>query len=154
MQADYVLILGGPLEGDRPSPLLYERIQTAADYLKEHPDMKAVCSGGIKGKHQRLSEAEIMKRSLMELGIPEERILLETQAKTTLQNFLYTKQMLGEDAKVIYVSNRFHIYRSGIIMEKAGVHYIPLPAPDGAHSLGFRIRERFLRGIVKLGIII
>ena len=154
MQADYVLILGGPLEGDKPSALLYERIKTAAEYLKEHPDMKAVCSGGIKGKHRNLSEAEIMKRALLELGIDENRILLEEKAKTTLQNFQYTKQMLGEDAKVIYVTSAFHIWRSAYIMDKAGVAFVPLPAPNGEHSLGFRIREQFLKGLVKIGIII
>ena len=154
MQADYVLILGGPLEGDNPSPLLYERIKTAAEYLKEHPAMKAVCSGGIKGKNQRLSEARIMKNALLDLGIEEERILLEEKAKTTLQNFKYTKALVGEDAKVIYVTSAFHIWRSTFIMEKAGVNYIPLPAPNGAHSLGCRIREQFLKGLVRVGIII
>lgn len=154
MQADYLLILGGPLQGDKPSELLYERIKTAAAYLKEHPQMQAVCSGGIKGKNQRLSEAQIMKNALLELGIEEQRIILEEQAKTTLQNFRFTKQLVGADAKVIYVTSAFHIWRSAFIMEKARVNYIPLPAPNGDHSLGFRIRERFLRGLVRVGIIV
>ena len=154
MNAEYVLILGGPLNGEKPSELLMERIKTAAEYLKEHPEMKAVCSGGIKGKAQRLSEAQIMKNALLQLGVEEERILLEEQAKTTLQNFQFTKAMVGENAKVIYVTSAFHIWRSSFIMEKAGVNYIPLPAPNGAHSLGFRIREQFLKGLVKIGIII
>lgn len=154
MNADYLLILGGPIEGDKPSPLLYERIKTAAEYLKEHPEMKAVCSGGIKGKNQRLSEAQIMKNSLLSLGIEEQRIILEEQAKTTLQNFKYTKELVGEEASVIYVTSEFHIWRSAYIMEKAGVNFIPLPAPNGAHSLSFRIREQFLKGLVKIGIII
>lgn len=154
MNAEYLLILGGPLEGDLPSPLLMERIKTAAAYLKEHPEMKAVCSGGIKGKKQVLSEAQIMKNALLEEGIDETRILLEEKAKTTLQNFRYTKELVGEDASVIYVTSEFHIWRSSYIMEKAGVNFIPLPAPNGAHSLGFRIREQFLKGLVKIGIII
>lgn len=154
MQADYLLILGGPLEGDKPSALLYERIKTAAEYWREHPEMKVVCSGGIKGKKQVLSEARIMKNALLDLGVPAENILLEEKAKTTLQNFRYTKELVGEDAKVIYVTSAFHIWRSGFIMEKAGVQYIPLPAPNGEHSLGFRIREQFLKGLVKIGIIV
>ncbi len=151
--ADYILILGGPIDGDKPSPLLEERIKTAADFLKSHPNMKAVCSGGIKGKTQTLSEAEIMKNALLELGIEEQRIVLENQAKTTLQNFQYTKKLLGEEAKVIYVTSEFHIWRSTLIMEKAGVNYIPLPAPNGEKSLDFRIREAFLKPLAKAGII-
>jgi uncharacterized SAM-binding protein YcdF (DUF218 family) len=153
MDADYLLILGGPINGDKPSELLYERIKTGAEYLKENPAMKAVCSGGIKAKNQTLSEARIMKNALLELGIDESRIILEESAKTTLQNFKYTKKMLGEKARVIYVTSEFHIWRSALIMEKAGVNYIPMPSPNGKHSLGFRIREEFLKPLAKIGII-
>lgn len=154
MQADYLLILGGPIKDEKPSDLLMKRIETGAEYLKEHPDMKAVVSGGIKGKTQTKSEARIMADALNELGISDDRIILEEQAKTTLQNFKYTKEMLGEDAKVIYVTSAFHIWRSTYIMDKAGVNFIPLPAPDGDHATSFKIREFFLKGLVKIGIII
>ena len=96
MHADYLLILGGPIKDEKPSDLLMKRIETGAEYLKEHPDMKAVVSGGIKGKTQTKSEARIMADALNELGISDDRIILEEQAKTTLQNFKYTKEMLGE----------------------------------------------------------
>lgn len=154
MNADYLLILGGPLNGDKPSDLLYQRIKTSAEYLKENPNTLAVCSGGIKGKKQKLSEAVIMKNSLLEMGIEEERIILEEKAKTTLQNFKFTKELVGDEATVIYVTNRFHIWRSAYIMDKAEVKFIPMPAPDGDHALGFKIREQFLKGLVKIGIII
>ncbi|MCR5206914.1 MAG: YdcF family protein [Eubacterium sp.] len=142
---DYILILGGPLNGDKPSPLLFERIKTGAEYAEAHPGVKIVVSGGIKGEKQKLSEAEIMKRSLLELGIGEERIILEEQAKTTLQNFKYTKELLGENAKAAFVTSKFHIWRSKRIMRAAGVEYEAIPAPNGARSLGFRIRELPLR---------
>lgn len=148
---EYVLILGGPINGDKPSPLLYERIKTGAEYAKQHPGVKIVVSGGIKGETQRLSEAEIMMNSLLELGIERERIILEEQAKTTLQNFQYTKKLLGEDAEAAFVTSRFHIWRSCLIMKKAGVNYTPVPAPDGKHSLGFRIRELPLRLFALMG---
>ena len=150
---DYVLILGGPIDGDEPSPLLFERIKAGAAYLNEHPQARAVCSGGIKAETQRLSEAEIMKNSLLRLGIDEERIILEDKAKTTLQNFQYTKKLVGLDSGIVFVTNEFHIWRSTLIMKKAGVHYIPLSAPNGKHSMGFRIREAFLRPMAKVGII-
>ena len=154
MNADYLLILGGPLNGDKPGDLLLQRLKTGAEYLKENPNTLAVCSGGIKGKNQKLSEARIMKTALLEMGIEEDRIILEEQAKTTLQNFKFTKEIVGDEATVIYVTNRFHIWRSSYIMDKAGVKFIPLPAPDGNHALSFKIREQFLKGLVKIGIII
>lgn len=153
MTADYVLILGGPIDGTEPSPLLLERIKTGAQYLKEHPTAKAVVSGGIKSEEQPLSEAEIMRNSLLALGIEDSRIILEKQAKTTLQNFQYTRKMLGDGAKVVFVTSKFHIWRSKKIMKKAGVSYPAIAAPNGEGSLGFRIREGFLRPLAFFGII-
>jgi uncharacterized SAM-binding protein YcdF (DUF218 family) len=151
--SDYALILGGPIEGDLPSPLLFERIKAGAQYLREHPSARAVCSGGIKGETQRLSEAQIMKNALLKMGIEEERIILEDKAKTTLQNFQYTKLLLEEGARVVFITNKFHIWRCKKIMKKAGVSYTPLAAPNGKNSLGFRIREGFLRPLALVGII-
>ena len=153
MSIEYVLILGGPIDGDKPTPLLLERIKKGAQLLKENSALKAVVSGGIKGETQRLSEAEIMKNALLDLGISENRIILENEAKTTLQNFQYTKKLLGDDARVAFVTSKFHIWRSKIIMKKAGVDYLPVASPNGEGSLGFRIREGFLRPLALFGII-
>ncbi len=150
---EYVLILGGPLEGEKPSPLLAERIKTGAAFLKAHPGARAVVSGGTKSEAQPLSEAAVMKKALLSLGVEEGRIILEEQALTTLQNFQYTKQLVEPDAQVTFVTNRFHIWRSCRICRKAGVSYQPLAAPNGAHSLGFRIREACLRPLAFFGII-
>ena len=151
MSYGYVLILGGPLDGEKPSPLLYERIKKGAELLKADEHLKAVVSGGTKSEAQPLSEAEVMKSSLLELGISEDRIILESEAKTTLQNFLYTKKLLGENAKAAFVTNKFHIWRSKRIMKAAGLDYEAIAAPNGPHSLGFRIREAFLRPFAFFG---
>lgn len=150
---DYILILGGPLDGERPTPLLFERINKGAQLARENPEVKIVVSGGIKGETQRLSEAQIMKNSLLELGIDEERIILEEQAKTTLQNFQFTKRLLGSEARVAFVTSKFHIWRSKKIMKKAGVSYQAIASPNGKGSLGFRIRECFLRPLAFFNII-
>ncbi len=151
MDIDYVLILGGPLEGEKPSPLLFERIKKGAELLSADGHLKAVVSGGIKEETQKLSEAEVMRNSLIALGIEEERIILENEAKTTLQNFKYTKRLLGEGARAAFVTNEFHIWRSKRIMRAAGVEYEAIAAPNGKGSLGFRIREAFLRPFAFFG---
>lgn len=148
---DYILILGGPLNGDKPSPLLFERIKKGAELAKEMPNAKIVVSGGIKDEEQRLSEAQVMKNSLLELGIDDNRIILEDKAKTTLQNFIYTDKLIGKGAFAAFVTNKFHIWRSKRIMKAAGVNYTPIAAPNGKHSLGFRIRECFLRPFAFFG---
>ncbi len=151
MSFDYILILGGPLDGEKPSPLLFERIKKGAELLGADEHLKAVVSGGTKSESQPLSEAEVMKNSLLELGISGDRIILENEAKTTLQNFKYTKELLGAEAKAAFVTNKFHIWRSKRIMKAAGVEYEAIAAPNGQHSLGFRIREGFLRPFAFFG---
>ncbi|MCR4564128.1 MAG: YdcF family protein [Clostridiales bacterium] len=153
MNNDYVLILGGPIKDNKPSEILFERIKTGVDYLKKHPSAKAVVSGGMTAKSCSITEAEIMKNSLLEMGIEEDRIIPEEKAMTTLENFKNTKELLGEEANVCFVTSEFHIWRSKKIMKKAGVDYSPVPAPNGRHSLKFRIREAFLRPLAAIGII-
>lgn len=153
MDFDYILILGGPIRDNKPSDILFERIKTGAQFLKEHPSAKAVVSGGMTAKSCTITEAEIMKNTLLELGVDGDRIILEKEAMTTLENFRNTKKMLGDNAKVCFVTSEFHIPRSKRIMKKAGVDYSPVSAPNGEHSLRFRIREAFLRPLAAVGII-
>ena len=153
MNPDYILILGGPIKDNKPSEILFERIKTGADILTAHPSVKVVVSGGMTAKSCTITEAQIMKNTLLELGIEEGRIILEDKAMTTLENFKNTKELLGENAKVSFVTSEFHIWRSKKIMKKAGVDYSPVPAPNGKHSLRFRIREALLRPLAAVGII-
>lgn len=153
MNPDYVLILGGPIKDNRPSEILLERIKTGVSFLEEHPSVKVVVSGGMTAKSCTITEAQIMKNSLLEMGIEEDRIILEDKAMTTLENFKNTKELLGENANVCFVTSEFHIWRSIKIMKKAGVDYYPVSAPNGRHSLKFRIREAFLRPLAAIGII-
>ena len=87
--ADYLIILGTRLSGDQPSSLLYERITTAAAYLKENPKTIAIASGG-QGQDEIVSEASVIKESLMQLGIDEQRIITESKSTRTIENFQYS----------------------------------------------------------------
>lgn len=153
MDFDYILILGGPIKDNKPSDILFQRIKTGADYLKAHPSVRVVVSGGMTAKSCSVSEAEIMKNTLLGLGIEEDKIILEEKAMTTLENFKNTRELLGDDVKIAFVTSKFHIWRSKKIMKKAGVDYIPISAPNGEHSLRFRIREAFLKPLAAVGII-
>lgn len=64
---DYVIILGGGVVGEQPSPALEQRILTAYDYLKNHPETKVIATGGLGGG--RISEAACIARTLEGLGI-------------------------------------------------------------------------------------
>ena len=84
---DYVIIHGaGLINGEKVSRLLQERLDKAIlVYSKDPSPTKLIPSGG-KGSDENISEAEAMKRYLLEQGIPESDILMEDRSTTTLEN--------------------------------------------------------------------
>lgn len=113
---DYVIIHGaGLINGDKISKLLQERLDKAIDvYLKDPSPTKLIPSGG-KGSDEDLSEAEAMKRYLLEKGIPESDILLEDQSKTTMENLKFSKSIIDSREGRKYtalVTSNYHVYRA------------------------------------------
>lgn len=126
--ADYLIILGARVKGTTPSLALQFRIDCAADYLKANPNTIAIASGG-KGPGEDISEAESIKRELMQFGIEESRILLEDQSTDTYENIEFSKKLIPNNAATgLVVTNDFHIYRAGMIAEKEGLEVNGLPA--------------------------
>ena len=58
--------------------------------------MVAVVSGG-QGDDEPETEAECMYRQLVNLGIQPERILMETQAKSTWENLRFSLDLLEQE---------------------------------------------------------
>lgn len=67
-------------------------------YHQGYADL-VVCSGGLGKVSDAIfirSEAEMFKDVLQEHGVPEDKIILETQATNTEENILFTKKVLLE----------------------------------------------------------
>lgn len=110
-----MIVLGCQVKDEGPSLLLQDRLDTALDYLREHPDMTVVVSGG-QGRDEPMSEAQAMANYLMENGFPEEQILQEDRSHNTVQNLMYSRTLLCElgydtTQDVVVVSNGFHLTR-------------------------------------------
>ena len=144
-----MVVLGCQVKPWGPSVLLQDRLDEAADYLEDHPDMVVVVSGG-QGPDEPTTEARAMADYLMERGVPEEQLLLEDQSHNTIQNFRYTAQLLearGYDldgTEVLVVSNGFHLTRARMLAERAGFGDISTLAAPSSHlpsRLKMYIRE-------------
>ena len=130
MELEYLIVLGAHINGTEPSRALMYRLNTACEYLKAHPETKAVVSGG-KGSNEEISEAEAMKRNLVLRGIAESRIILEDQSTKTLENMKFTARLIDKNARIGIVTNNFHIYRSLKLAKKQGYsHAVGLSAPS------------------------
>lgn len=144
-QADYLIVLGAQVRGSRPSKALNMRILTAADYLNENPDTLVICSGG-KGSGEDISEAQCIKEGLIELGISEQRILLEAASTNTVENLKFSKELISDtDAQVVIVTNDFHTFRARCIAKKLGYQNISSCSADTfmVTTISYYVREMF-----------
>lgn len=114
--ADYVIILGCRLDGDKPGKALSQRIDAAVEYLNSQPSSLVVCSGG-QGDDELVSEAYAISQALQEKGIARSRIILENKSHNTYENLLFSKKILdkrrdGLPYRVYIATSDFHVYRS------------------------------------------
>ncbi len=126
----YVIVLGGGITKDAElTDSIKERISVAADYIKNQPDAIAVVTGG-KGPFSPCPESDILKPALVAQGIPEDFVLAENKAKDTIQNFLYSAQILAQhegvsvsqilNSPVAVVTNDFHLARAERLAKRMG----------------------------------
>lgn len=147
---DYLIILGYGLKDDKVTDILQMRIDAAADFLKNNPDTVAIPTGGKTHPGQTLSEAQAIKNGLMDKGIPEERIILEDQAKTTVENFINCKSIILKRCtninteRIAFMTSDFHVFRSSVICKQAGLDAVGLPAPSPAKDYKKNIIREFL----------
>ncbi len=125
-----LVVLGCKVIGENPSLMLYERLESALEYLNENPDASCVVSGG-QGEDEEISEAECMYRFLVQNGISEDRLYMEDKSSSTRENIEFTKKIIKDNSleeRIAIVTNEFHEYRAGKIAEKLDMDYRAVPA--------------------------
>lgn len=150
---EYLMILGTVVVGaDEPSKQLTERIERAITYLNSHKQAKAVCCGGCFRKEQKVSEAEVIKRFLLNNGIDENRILLENKSTTTYENFEFALKIIENDSgktventKIAFLTSDYHVFRSGVIAKQMGIENVrKVSAASESEILKRYLREYFV----------
>ncbi len=130
---DLLIVLGAGLYGSQPSASLISRLQMARDYLECHPQAVAILSGG-QGPGEDISEAEAMRRYLVQSGIANDRLLLESRSTNTRENLLYSRELLTNEEHTTQVSlaivtNDFHQYRAQALARQLNLQTFALAAP-------------------------
>ncbi|MCI9078792.1 MAG: YdcF family protein [Lachnospiraceae bacterium] len=140
--ADYVIVLGARVNGTKVSRNLKYRLDSALDYIKNNPGCKIVVTGG-QGKGEDITEGQAMKDYLVQNGADPGIILKEEKSKNTEQNFKYSMDIIKDkSAKVVIVSNNFHIYRAKRIALKQGYENV---SGTGARTVAFTVPNCYLR---------
>lgn len=135
-QADAALVLGYALnDNDEPDPWLEARLQSGKSLYEQGTVTHLIVSGG-KGPQDGIPVSVAMKQWLVARGIPEQAVLTEEEAHSTVENFQYAKRIVQENGfhSVIVTTNDFHVLRS-VLMAKdilgEPVSFSTAPVPLG-----------------------
>ena len=146
-EPEIMVIFGCQVQPWGPSVLLQDRLDTALDYLEEHPDMTIVVTGS-QGDDEPISEARCMYDYLTEHGVDAAQILMEDMSHSTAANIRYTKAMLDSmgynilEEKYLLVSNGFHLARIKMLWGDYGtVSTLAAPSSHIPSRIKMYIRE-------------
>lgn len=138
-EAKTALVLGLALENGKPTDDLLSRLDTAQGYLALHPDATLILTGGNPDASGR-TEAAVMQETLLERGVPEEKLRLEDQAETTKENFRDAALMTDPNQAVVLITSDYHMDRAVRTAKAAGfTDVMRLPAPSSALSFGANV---------------
>ncbi len=121
-ETDLIIVLGCKVKGERPSRMLRRRLDAAYEAMQKHPDALVVLSGG-KGSDEKISEAEGMRRYLVEKGADESRLIMEDKSTNTFENIKFSfaiTDKLGCGRDITIVTDGFHQYRASLIAKQEG----------------------------------
>lgn len=147
--AKYVVVLGAQVRGQTPSRAMLDRTKAAVDYLNQHPAAICIVSGG-KGPGEEITEAACMQTLLLQQGIAEDRIWLESRATNTAENIAYTLQLITEKtgeppAEIAIVSSEYHLRRAQLVAKRQGCYALPIAGHTSLlfMKINYYIREAF-----------
>ncbi len=147
--ADYCIVLGAQWKSTGPSEVLRRRLDRAVEYLNASAGTKVIVSGG-QGGNEPIAEAEGMKKYLMDAGIAEDRILVEALSENTYENLVFSGRLIDrENARVVIVTNNFHVFRAVKIAEKQGYSHVQGIAASAVKGMAPNNLLREFIGVLK-----
>lgn len=97
----------------------------AAKYLYEHDSDAFIIASGGKGQYKNIADfppvAKVIKKELIDLGIPKNKIICETKSGNTYQQLKALKKIISEYnfKEVIIISNEHQLPRIKAMLEFA-----------------------------------
>ena len=114
---DCIIILGAGIWGDKPSPMLEDRLLEGIKLYQNNVSNKIIMSGDHGRKEY--NEVKIMKDYAIEKGIPSENIFMDHAGFSTYDS-IYRAKDIFQVKKVIIVIQKYHLYRAFYISNRLG----------------------------------
>lgn len=136
-EADVGVVLGNKVElNGAPSKRLQARLDKAAELYKQGKFSYIIVSGGIG--IEGFDEAIVMKEYLVELGIPDDKIITDSNGYNTQMTAENSKDIMDELGldSVIVITQYHHITRTKLAFRNMGYDMV-----YSAHAEIFEVRD-------------
>ena len=100
-------------------------------------DPLVIASGGWVGDELN-AESEIMREALITIGVPSERIVVETKSRSTREHAIELEPLLkaNQVEHFVLVTSPSEMWRAEAILEAAGLHPVPSVTAEWADWRG------------------
>ena len=115
---DCIIILGAGIWGDKPSPMLEDRLLQGIELYNNNVSTKIIMSGD-HGREE-YDEVNIMKEFAIEKGVPSENIFMDHAGFSTYESIYRAKEIFEAD-KIVIVTQKYHLYRALHIANSLGI---------------------------------
>lgn len=115
---DCILVLGAGIWGDKPSPMLEDRLLQGIALYNNQTSSKIIMSGD-HGKEE-YDEVNVMKDFAIEKGVKSEDIFMDHAGFSTYDS-VYRAKEIFKAQKIIIVTQKYHLHRALYVAEKLGI---------------------------------
>lgn len=122
---DCILILGAGIWGDKPSPMLEDRLLEGIKLYEAGIAPKIIMSGD-HGREE-YDEVNIMKEFAIERGIPSEDIFMDHAGFATYDS-IYRAKEIFEVKRIVIVTQDYHLHRALHIANSLGIEAYGVPS--------------------------
>ena len=134
--ASVALVLGAGLWADgSPTPVLYDRVATAADLYRAGVVKKLLMSGD--NRFEWYNEPEVMRQLAIGLGVPDEDVVLDYAGRRTYDS-CYRARAIFDVEQVVVVTQRFHLDRALYLCDALGIRSVGVVADRRVYSTPWR----------------
>jgi uncharacterized SAM-binding protein YcdF (DUF218 family) len=150
-----IIVLGAAQYDGRPSPVLRARLDHAVALWQRGLARRLIVTGG-RAEGDRTTEAAAGRRYVVEHGVPDSVILLESEGRTTDQSLRAAAALLREIVRqdaardmrptAILVSDPFHMLRLGVVARRYDIVAYTSPTRTSPITSNARLSWRYMLG--------